>query len=173
MAAAVAAANAWKATGGVASAFASVPSRPIEEIPDSTIKELMMTGLNAAKSAGAGYCRRAHRTLPAELRRHARAADRATSSTPTRSACGVRALVDGTWGFAATRDADEGRRRRRGARSGRRSRRRIASRATGPSCSRRRRRIRTRRGRARSRSIRSRFRSSRRPSCCSRRTPRR
>ena len=55
VAAAVAAANAWKATGGVASAFASVPSRPIEEIPDSTIKELMMTALTAAKSAGAGY----------------------------------------------------------------------------------------------------------------------
>ena len=56
VAAAVAAANAWKATGGVANAFAAVSTRPIEEIPDSTIRELMMTGLNAAKSAGAAFC---------------------------------------------------------------------------------------------------------------------
>ena len=55
VAAAVAAANAWKATGGVASAFASVSTPPLDDVPDSTIKELMMAALNAAKSAGAGY----------------------------------------------------------------------------------------------------------------------
>jgi len=102
VAAAVAAANAWKATGGVASAFASVSTRPVEEIPDSTIRELMMTGLNAAKVAGAGYAdvRLGRQRQNFVFTRE----DHIQNVVDTDSmGCGVRALVDGTWGFAATR----------------------------------------------------------------------
>ncbi len=102
VAAAVAAANAWKATGGVANAFAAVSTSPVEEIPDSTIKELMMTGLNAAKSAGAGYAdvrigRQRQNFVFTREQQIRNVVD--TDSM----GCGIRALVDGTWGFAATR----------------------------------------------------------------------
>ena len=102
VAAAVAAANAWKATGGVASAFAAVPSRPIEEIPDSTIKELMMTGLNAAKSAGAGY---ADVRIGRQRQNFVFTREQQIQNVVDTDSmgCGIRALVDGTWGFAATR----------------------------------------------------------------------
>ena len=49
---------------------------------------------------------------------------------------GVRALVDGTWGFAATQPIDEGRRRRRGARGRRDREGEPRSRATSRSSSR-------------------------------------
>ena len=102
VAAAVAAANAWKATGGVASAFASVPSRPIEELPDSTIKELMMTGLTAAKSAGAGY---ADVRIGRQRQNFVFTREQQIQNVVDTDSmgCGIRALVDGTWGFAATR----------------------------------------------------------------------
>jgi TldD protein len=102
VAAAVAAANAWKATGGVASAFAAVPSRPIEEIPDSTIKELMMTGLNAAKAAGAGY---ADVRIGRQRQNFVFTREQQIQNVVDTDSmgCGIRALVDGTWGFAATR----------------------------------------------------------------------
>jgi TldD protein len=102
VAAAVAAANAWKATGGVASAFASVPSRPIEEIPDSTIKELMMTGLTAAKAAGAGY---ADVRIGRQRQNFVFTREQQIQNVVDTDSmgCGIRALVDGTWGFAATR----------------------------------------------------------------------
>jgi TldD protein len=101
VAAALAAANAWKATGGVASAFASA-APPIEPIPDSTIRELMMTGLNAAKAAGAGYAdvrigRQRQNFVFTREQQIQNVVD--TDSMGS----GVRALVDGTWGFAATR----------------------------------------------------------------------
>ena len=102
VAAAVAAANAWKATGGVANAFASVSTGPLEEIPDSTIKELMMTGLTAAKAAGAGYADvrigRQRQNFVFTREQHIQNVVDTDSM-----GCGVRALVDGTWGFAATR----------------------------------------------------------------------
>jgi TldD protein len=102
VAAVLAAANAWKATGGVASAFASVPTRPLEEIPDSTIRELMADALNAAKSGGAGYSdvrigRQRQNFVFTREHQIQNVVD--TDSM----GCGVRALVDGTWGFAATR----------------------------------------------------------------------
>jgi TldD protein len=102
VAAVLAAANAWKATGGVASAFASAPTRPLEEIPDSTIRELMAEALNAAKSAGAGYSdvrigRQRQNFVFTREQQIQNVVD--TDSM----GCGVRALVDGTWGFAATR----------------------------------------------------------------------
>jgi anaerobic selenocysteine-containing dehydrogenase len=53
-AAALAAAAAWKATGGAAIATAA-PAPMAREIPDDTsIRELMIAALDAAKSAGAG-----------------------------------------------------------------------------------------------------------------------
>jgi len=102
VAAAVAAANAWKATGGVASAFASVPSRPIEELPDSTIKELMAAGLTAAKSAGAGY---ADVRIGRQRQNFVFTREQQIQNVVDTDSmgCGIRALVDGTWGFAATR----------------------------------------------------------------------
>ena len=100
VAAAVAAANAWKATGGIATAFASTP--PLEEIPDSTIKELMMTGLNAAKAAGAGY---ADVRIGRQRQNFVFTREQQIQNVVDTDSmgCGVRALVDGTWGFAATR----------------------------------------------------------------------
>ena len=100
VAAAVAAANAWKATGGIATAFASTP--PLEEIPDSTIKELMMTGLNAAKSAGAGY---ADVRIGRQRQNFVFTREQQIQNVVDTDSmgCGIRALVDGTWGFAATR----------------------------------------------------------------------
>jgi TldD protein len=102
VAAAVAAANAWKATGGVASAFASVPTRPLQEIPDSTIRELMMTGLTAAKSAGAGY---ADVRIGRQRQNFVFTREQQIQNVVDTDSmgCGVRALVDGTWGFSATR----------------------------------------------------------------------
>src|SRR5450432_2360090 len=102
VAAAVAAANAWKATGGVASVFASVPTRPLEEIPDSTIRELMMTGLTAAKSAGAGY---ADVRIGRQRQNFVFTREQQIQNVVDTDSmgCGVRALVDGTWGFSATR----------------------------------------------------------------------
>jgi TldD protein len=102
VAAAVAAANAWKATGGVANAFAAVSTPPIEELPDSTIKELMMTGLNAAKSAGAGY---ADVRIGRQRQNFVFTREQQIQNVVDTDSmgCGIRALVDGTWGFAATR----------------------------------------------------------------------
>jgi len=100
VAAAVAAANAWKATGGIATAFASTP--PLEEIPESTIKELMMTGLTAAKAAGAGY---ADVRISRQRQNFVFTREQQIQNVVDTDSmgCGIRALVDGTWGFAATR----------------------------------------------------------------------
>jgi TldD protein len=102
VAAAVAAANAWKATGGVATAFASVSSPPLEEIPDATIKELMMTGLTAAKAGGAGY---ADVRIGRQRQNFVFTREQQIQNVVDTDSmgCGIRALVDGTWGFAATR----------------------------------------------------------------------
>jgi TldD protein len=102
VAAAVAAANAWKATGGVASAFASVSTPLLNEIPDSAIKELMMTGLTAAKAAGAGY---ADVRIGRQRQNFVFTREQQIQNVVDTDSmgCGVRALVDGTWGFAATR----------------------------------------------------------------------
>ena len=103
VAAAVAAANAWKATGGVASAFASVSSPPLEEIPDSTHQGARsMTGLTAAKAAGAGY---ADVRIGRQRQNFVFTREQQIQNVVDTDSmgCGVRALVDGTWGFAATR----------------------------------------------------------------------
>ncbi|HEY9427339.1 MAG TPA: TldD/PmbA family protein [Gemmatimonadaceae bacterium] len=102
-AAALAAAAAWSATGGVAIASA-VPAPLTAALPDDdSIKELMMEALGAAKSAGAGYAdvrigRQRQNFIFTREQQIQNVVD--TDSI----GCGVRALVDGTWGFAASRD---------------------------------------------------------------------
>ncbi|HEY2897804.1 MAG TPA: TldD/PmbA family protein, partial [Gemmatimonadaceae bacterium] len=85
-----------------ASAFASVSSPPLEEIPDSTIKELMAAGLTAAKAAGAGY---ADVRIGRQRQNFVFTREQQIQNVVDTDSmgCGVRALVDGTWGFAATR----------------------------------------------------------------------
>ncbi|MDQ2929278.1 MAG: TldD/PmbA family protein [Gemmatimonadota bacterium] len=102
VAAAVAAANAWKATGGVSNAFAAVSTRPLEEIPDSTIKELMSAALTTAKSGGAGY---ADVRIGRQRQNFVFTREQQIQNVVDTDSmgCGVRALVDGTWGFSATR----------------------------------------------------------------------
>ncbi|MEO6209552.1 MAG: TldD/PmbA family protein [Gemmatimonadaceae bacterium] len=102
VAAVVAAANAWKATGGVSNAFAAVSTRPLEEIPDSTIKELMSAALTTAKSGGAGY---ADVRIGRQRQNFVFTREQQIQNVIDTDSmgCGVRALVDGTWGFAATR----------------------------------------------------------------------
>src|SRR5262249_30437330 len=101
VAAAIAAASALKATGGVtdllaAEATASAPPT------DAAIKDLMNDALNAAKMAGANYADvrigRQRRNFVFTREDHIiNVVD--TDST----GCGVRALVDGTWGYGGTR----------------------------------------------------------------------
>ena len=99
VAAALAAATAWRTGSGV---FASTPPNAAE-LPDAdTIRELMMAALNAAKLAGAGYAdvrvgRQRQNFVFTREHQIQNVVD--TDSV----GCGVRALVDGTWGFAATR----------------------------------------------------------------------
>ena len=102
-AATLAAAAAWKTTGGIAVASAA-PVPMAHALPDdASIKELMMEALGAAKSAGAGYAdvrigRQRQNFVFTREQQIQNVVD--TDST----GCGVRALVDGTWGFAASRD---------------------------------------------------------------------
>jgi TldD protein len=94
------------AVGGiVAPAYATSPSRKhagADGMPaDDRVRALMMTALDAAKGAGASY---------ADVRigryRNGFVATRERQITETADTdsigAGVRALVDGTWGFAAT-----------------------------------------------------------------------
>ncbi len=102
-AAALAAAAAWKATGGAAIATAA-PAPLVHEIPDDTsIRELMMAALDAAKSAGAGY---ADVRIGRQRQNFVFTREQQIQNVVDTDSigCGVRALVDGTWGFAASRD---------------------------------------------------------------------
>ena len=100
-ASAIAATSALRQADAAASVLA--PARPASAGPmDAATKELLMEALNAAKLAGASYA-------------DARIARYRDNQVLTREqqiinvvdqdsiGCGVRALVDGTWGFAATR----------------------------------------------------------------------
>ncbi|HEY9514123.1 MAG TPA: TldD/PmbA family protein [Gemmatimonadaceae bacterium] len=101
-AAALAAAAAWKATGGVAIAAAS-PVPLSQPIPDSaSIKDLMMDALGAAKSAGANY---ADVRIGRQQQNFVFTREHQIQNVVDTDSigCGVRALVDGTWGFAASR----------------------------------------------------------------------
>ena len=101
VAAALAAAGALKATGDVSDLFAA--EAPASAPPtDATIKDLMNDALNAAKMAGANYAdvrigrQRRNFVFTRE--------DHIQNVVDTDSiGCGVRALVDGTWGYGGTR----------------------------------------------------------------------
>ncbi len=80
---------------------ASAPSSPSSG--DPTINDLALEGLNAARAAGASYAD----TRIGRYRRQAVATRerRVTGVNDSESyGVGVRALVDGSWGFAATRE---------------------------------------------------------------------
>jgi TldD protein len=99
------------AAAGIATARVIAPAdapwlrgaqRGITEMPaDDRVRELMMTALGAAKDAGASYSdvrigRYRNSVVATRERQITRTAD--TDSL----GAGVRVLVDGTWGFAAT-----------------------------------------------------------------------
>jgi TldD protein len=70
---------------------------------DASVKELLMEALNAARLAGAGFAdariqRSRNNVVSTRERQITNVVDTDTMGI------GVRALVDGTWGFAATRD---------------------------------------------------------------------
>jgi TldD protein len=100
----IAAGGALRTAEAAAGALAAPVPSPVPAAPpmDAATKELLMEALNAAKLAGASYA-------------DARIARYRDNQIFTREqqiinvvdqdsmGCGVRALVDGTWGFAATR----------------------------------------------------------------------
>jgi TldD protein len=98
-AAAVAATGAFSPTR----AFAGLmETRPIEMPPDDTVRALMMTAINTAKSAGASYS-----DVRIGRYRNSIVFTREQQIVQTADVdnvgAGVRALVDGTWGFGATK----------------------------------------------------------------------
>src|SRR5712671_7393716 len=97
-AAAIAATGAFSPTNSFAGL---VGTKPIEVPPDDTVRALMMTAINAAKSAGASYADvriGRYRQSFVFTREH-----QFVNTVDTDSlGAGVRALVNGTWGFGAT-----------------------------------------------------------------------
>jgi TldD protein len=98
------AAAALAATGALspAESFAGLLQRPVEMPPDDVIRALMMDAIGAAKSAGASYSdvrigRYRNSIVFTREQQIVQTAD--TDSV----GAGVRALVDGTWGFGATK----------------------------------------------------------------------
>src|SRR4051794_12665880 len=84
-------------------AFAGLlAEQPMEMPQDDVIKQLMATALNAAKSAGASYSDvrigRYHNSIV-----FTREQQIVNTADVDNIGAGVRALVDGTWGFGATR----------------------------------------------------------------------
>ncbi len=77
-------------------------SNEVEMPPDDTVRALMMTAINTAKSAGASYSDvrigRYHNSIV--FTREQQIVNTADIDT---IGAGVRALVDGTWGFGATK----------------------------------------------------------------------
>ena len=77
-------------------------AKPVEMPQDDVIRQLMMTALNTAKSAGASYS-----DVRIGRYRNSIVATREQQIVNTADiddlGAGVRALVDGTWGFGATR----------------------------------------------------------------------
>jgi TldD protein len=100
------AAAALAATGAFSPAEAMAglvrPTAPIEMPPDDVVRALMMTAINTAKSAGVSYSdvrigRYRNSIVFTREQQIVQTAD--TDSV----GAGVRALVDGTWGFGATK----------------------------------------------------------------------
>ncbi len=78
------------------------PAAPRAPTMDPATRELLMEALNAAKLSGATYAdarigRQRQSSVSTRERQITNVSDTETMG------CGVRALVDGTWGFAATR----------------------------------------------------------------------
>ena len=99
------AAAAVAATGAFSPAdmFAGiVPTRPVEMPQDDVVRRLMMTAINTARTAGASYSdvRIGRYRQSFVFTREQQIVN--TVDTDTIGA-GVRALVDGTWGFGATK----------------------------------------------------------------------
>jgi TldD protein len=100
MATAAGLASGWRAplgaqpAGGPAVTAVAMP-------PDASIKELMMEALNAAKMSGAGY---ADVRIQRQRQNFVFTREQQIQNVVDTDSlgCGVRALVDGTWGFAAT-----------------------------------------------------------------------
>jgi TldD protein len=100
------AAAAIAATGALspAESFAGLlsPSRPVEMPQDDKVRALMMTAINTAKSAGASYS-------DVRIGRYrnsivfTREQQIVNTADIDNIGAGVRALVDGTWGFGATK----------------------------------------------------------------------
>ncbi|MFL5478282.1 MAG: TldD/PmbA family protein [Gemmatimonadaceae bacterium] len=99
------------AAAGIAAANALSPGRafagllaeqPMEMPQDDVIKQLMATALNAAKSAGASYADvrigRYHNSIV-----FTREQQIVNTADTDNIGAGVRALVDGTWGFGASK----------------------------------------------------------------------
>ena len=85
-----------------AQSFAGLLQRPVEIPPDDVIRALMLDAIGAAKSAGASYSdvrigRYRNSIVFTREQQIVQTAD--TDSV----GAGVRALVDGTWGFGATK----------------------------------------------------------------------
>jgi TldD protein len=97
-------------TGAAALSLATIGSRRADALSslaapapmDASVKALLMDALNAAKMAGAGYAdaRIGHYRQNFVVTREKQIIQVVDTDT---MGCGVRVLVDGTWGFAATR----------------------------------------------------------------------
>ena len=155
---------------GRAGALVMPATEPLTPPPSADLRDLALKAIDAAKAAGAEYAdvRIAQNRSQFVQTRERRVQGLADTET---FGVGVRTLVNGAWGFAATADLlDRRRRRARRARPSRR-RRRTAPRVDAADHARARTARRRRAsGRARSRSIRSTFRSPTRSRCCSPRT---
>jgi TldD protein len=86
-----------------AARFAEDALRVAPTVGDPAIRELVLSAIDAARRAGASYAdarvsQNRSRTLATRERRVQGLSDNETMG------CGVRVLVDGTWGFAATRE---------------------------------------------------------------------
>ncbi len=98
-AAAMALAGGWRAPLGAQSVVGSRSSAVMPS--DASIKELMMEALNAARMAGAGY---ADVRIQRQRQNFVFTREQQIQNVVDTDSlgCGVRALVDGTWGFAAS-----------------------------------------------------------------------
>ena len=92
---------------GFAQAPAAPGSEPTPPGPDAAERDLALLALDAARSAGASYAdaRITHGLCRSQLGTRERQITN-VSKTETYG-IGVRALVGGSWGFAATRDLSE------------------------------------------------------------------
>ncbi|HEX5580314.1 MAG TPA: TldD/PmbA family protein [Gemmatimonadaceae bacterium] len=100
LAAAIGVAGGWQFGPGAWTAHAATGA-PVEMPPDAAIRDLMMEALNAAKLAGASFAdvrvqRQRQNFVFTREQQIQNVVDTDTLGV------GVRALVDGTWGFAAT-----------------------------------------------------------------------